>query len=347
MKQQMKHAFLAGLVAFLLTACGGEAPQNAAAPPQSVGADDMDALIAAAKAEGELSLYTSIPVEPATRVTEAFTAKYGIPVNMYRAESTQLLQRAVNEARAGRHTVDFVESAGAEVEAMEREQLFREVDLPVFNDLMEGAVAPGRAWVASRLTTWVVAYNTELIPESEVPHSYQELLDPKWKGKLGIEGENANWLMEVSGINGRDETVSLFRQIDETNGLSVRRGHTLLVQLVASGEVPIGINAYYEHVQQARERGAPVDYVYMDPVIAMPLAAAVFRDAPHPNTALLFMNFLLGEGQKQVAEQYMIPTNLNYREGVNVPDFKLLDVAKYVDEHDEWLALYLDLFSGR
>jgi iron(III) transport system substrate-binding protein len=306
----------------------------------------MERLVAGAQAEGELSFYTSLPVLTTSQITDAFEAKYGIEVTMYRAESTQLLQRAMNEARAGRHVVDVVESAAAEVEAMEREQLLRAVDLPVFEYMLEGAAVPGRAWVASRLTLFVVAYNTNLVRTEDVPYTFQDLLDPRWKGKIGIEGENSNWLMEVSGALGRDETIALFREIAATNGMSARRGHTLLVNLVASGEIPIGINAYHEHVDQARERGAPVDYVIMPPVIAMPLVAGVMREAPHPHAAILFMEFLLNEGQQMIADQMMVPTNTRYASQANLPPFKILDVAKYVDENQQWLALYRELFLG-
>ena len=341
---------VAGLAVLVLAACGGEAPESAA-PETSAwelsGPDRMERLIAGAREEGALSFYTSLPVATTTEITDAFTAKYGVPVNMYRAESTQLLQRAVNEARAGRHTVDVVETAAAEVEAMEREQLFREVDLPVLADLVDGAREPGRAWIATRFTLFAVAYNTNLVPPEEAPRAFTDLLDPKWNGMIGIEGENANWLMEISGINGREETVALFEEIAATNGMSFRRGHTLLVNLVASGEVPIGINAYHEHVEHAKERGAPVDYVVMEPAIAMPLTVAAFRNAPHPHAAILFIDFLLNEGQQFAVDQHMIPANVNYQAGFDVPDFKMLDVAKYVDEHDDWFALYQQMFSGR
>lgn len=339
--------FLAGCVALMLASCTEEAPERAAAPWQLSGPDRMERLIAGAQAEGELSFYTSLPVLPTTQITEAFEAKYGIPVTMYRAESTQLLQRAANEARAGRHVVDVVESAAAEVEAMEREQLLQVVDFPVFEHIAEGAAAPGRAWVASRLTIFVVAYNTDLIPPEDVPQSFRDLLDPKWNGMIGIEAENANWLMEVSDAWGRDETTALFNEIAATNGMSARRGHTLLVNLVASGEVPIGINAYHEHVDQARERGAPVDYVFMPPVIAMPLSVAVVRNAPHPHAAILFMDFLLNDAQQLIADQLMIPTNMNYPSQAGAPDFNILDVSKYVDENQEWLVLYRELFLGQ
>ncbi len=120
-----------------------------------------------------------------------------------------------------------------------------------------------------------------------------------------------------------------------------------MVNLVAAGEVPIGINAYHEHVEHAQERGAPVDYVFMEPVIAMPLSVAVVRNAPHPHAAILFMDFLLNDAQALIADQLMIPTNTNYPSRANEPDFQILDVAKYVDENQEWLDLYRELFTGR
>jgi iron(III) transport system substrate-binding protein len=351
----INRVLFSGFIALGLAACGAEPTESSIEPAQHMGfepwqlsgPDRMERLIAGAQAEGELSFYTSLPVLPTTEITEAFEAKYSIPVIMYRAESTQLLQRAVNEARAGRHVVDVVETAAAEVEAMEREQLLQAVDFPVFEHMAEGAALPGRAWIASRLTLFVVAYNTGLVGADEVPQTFQDLLDPKWNGMIGIEAENANWLMEVSAAQGRNETITLFNEIAKTNGMSARRGHTLLVNLVASGEIPIGINAYHEHVDQARERGAPVDYVFMPPVIAMPLVVATLRDAPHPYAAILFMDFLLNEGQQLIANQMMIPTNTNYPSKAGEPDFKILDVSKYVDENQEWLELYRELFLGQ
>jgi iron(III) transport system substrate-binding protein len=345
----MTPRYFAGFAAVVIGfgLCSAAFAQSTAELGQSSGPDRMERLIAGAQAEGELSFYTSLPVLTTTQITEAFEEKYGVAVTMYRAESSQLLQRTANEARAGRHVVDVVESAAGEVEAMEREQLLQPVNLPVFEHLSEGAAVPGRAWVASRLTIFVVAYNTNLVRPADVPQSFRDLLDPKWNGKIGIEAENANWLMSVSDIAGRDSTLALFNEIVDTNGMSARRGHTLLVNLVASGEVPVGINAYHEHVDQARERGAPVDYVFMPPLIAMPLSVAVFRNAPNPHAAILFMDFLLNDAQQMIADQMMIPTNTNYPSRANEPDFQILDVAKYVDENQQWLELYRELFSGR
>lgn len=302
-------------------------------------------LVEGARREGTITIYSSIPVATMSQITGAFERKYGVRVNLWRSESTQILQRALNEARAGRNAADVVETAAAEAEAMARERLLQDVNLPVFADLMLGAAVPGRPWIASRLTVFVAAYNTNLIRAAEAPKTYRDLLDPKWRGKIGIEAENANWLMALAGIEGRENVEALFRDISARNGLSVRRGHTLLVNLVASGEVPIGLNAYDEHVKQAKENGAPVELVYLPPVIAMPLGLAAFRQAPHPHAAILFLDFMLGEGQQMVADQHMIPANIKVRP---LPaDLHIIDVPKFVDENEEWLRLYRELFSGR
>jgi iron(III) transport system substrate-binding protein len=312
-----------------------------------VGPDRLQRLIAGAKAEGALSVYSSIPLMTMTEITGAFERKYGIEVNLYRAESTQLLQRAMTEARTGRFTVDVIETAAAEVEAMERERLLQEVSLPVFRDLLPGSAVPGRAWVASRLTVFAAAYNTNLIRAADAPRRYEDLLDPKWKGQIGIEAENGNWLMATADINGEQRTVQLFRDIVARNGTSFRRGHSLLVNLIASGEVPLGLNAYNEHVDQAKERGAPIEIVYLSPNIAMPLGLAVFRRAPHPHAAVLFQEFMLSEGQEIIASQQMIGTNVKVRPVPAALNLHILDVKKFVDENEKWIGLYRDIFSGR
>lgn len=310
------------------------------------GADRLQRLVAGAKREGQVNIYSSIPLATMREVTGAFEKKYGIKINLYRAESTQLLQRAVTEARSGRHTVDVIETASAEAEAMERERLLQNITLPVFADLLPGSTAPGRGWVASRLTVFVAAYNTNIIRAADAPKSYRDLLHPRWKGKIGIEAENGNWLMSMAELEG-EAAVKLFQDMVAANGMSVRRGHTLMVNLIASGEVPLGLNAYNEHVEQAKARGASIEIIYLPPSIAMPIGAAAFRRAPHPHAAVLFMEFLLTDGQELIGHQKMIGTNVKrvpLRENLNL---HILDVSKYVNENARWVRLYREIFSGR
>lgn len=331
--------------ALILAACGQETAtiEN---PADLTGPNRMEQLIANAKEEGVVSVYSTVTVEAMTLLNTAFENKYGIKVDLWRGGASPILQRATTEARAGHYTVDVVEAPGSEMESMTREGLFTEVDLPEYADLMEGAHVEGRPWVATRLLIFAAGYNTNLVSPDEVPHSYRDLLDPRWKGRLGIEPTDFNLFMSVTDALGGDAGVQLFRDIQAQNGLSVRMGHSLLGNLVVSGEVPLGIDLYRHFLVPAKRSGAPIDYVYLDPVFAVPAAAAVAKRAPHPYAAILYMEFLLTDAQAIYESQDNTATNLKYQ---NLPEdlhFKLVDVQKYVDEIDKWRPLYRDVING-
>ena len=153
-----------------------------------------------------------------------------------------------------------------------------------------------RQWAATLLSVWVQAYNTKLIKRESLPKTYKDLLDPKWKGKLGIEGKDEDWFASVVDVMGGGETgLKFFRDLVATNGLSVRQGHTLLNNLVISGEVPLALNIYNYMPEQAKKKGAPIDWFAIEPAIARSNGVGVARHAPHPNAALLFYEYLLGE----------------------------------------------------
>ena len=144
---------------------------------------------------------------------------------------------------------------------------------------------------------WVQAYNTKLVKKESLPKTYKDLLDPKWKGKLGIEAKNQDWFASVVDIMGGGEAgLKFFRDLVATNGISVRQGHTLLNNMVVSGEVPLALTVYNYMPEQAKKKGAPIDWFALEPAVARSNAVGVARRAPHPNAALLFYEYLLGEG---------------------------------------------------
>lgn len=330
--------------ALLLAACGQET--ETVNPADFTGPDRMERLIEAAQAEGTVSVYSTVTVEDMVLLNAAFEEKYGVRVELWRGSASDILQRATTEARAGRFSVDVIEAPGSEMESIRREGLFTEVALPEYADLMEGAYVPGREWVATRLIIFAAGYNTDLVDEAELPTSYYDLLDPKWQGRLGIEATDFNLFMALTDAHGGEEGVQLFRDIRAMNGLSVRIGHSLLGNLVISGEVPLGINLYRHFLEPAKRSGAPIDYVYIDPVFAVPSGAAVAARAPHPNAALLYMEFLLTDAQAIYESRDNTATNLNYQNLPEDLDFELVDVQKYVDEIDKWRPLYRDVIMG-
>ena len=158
------------------------------------GADRLQKLIEGAKKEGELNLYTSAQADDIGAVAAAYEKKYGVKVSMWRSSSEKVLQRAIAEARANRRAMDVAETNGPEMESMHREKILQLVKSPYLADLIGPALLPHGEWVGTRLNVFVQAYNTKAVRKQDLPKTWEDLFDPKWKGKLGIEQEDADWL---------------------------------------------------------------------------------------------------------------------------------------------------------
>jgi len=310
------------------------------------GPDRTQRLIDGAKKEGAITLYSSAVIADTDAIIDAFQKKYGVPVRLWRGSSDDILRRAVTEARGGRYDADLAETAGNAMEGIERERLLAEVASPVFAQLMPQAAVPHRGWIADRLSVFTAAYNTTVIKPADVPKSYQDLTDPKWQGKLGIsnEADDANWFMAVADAMGQEKAVALFRKIAMTNGMSVRRGHTLLSNLVVAGEVPLALNLYGYRVNELKQHAAPVEGIVLPPAFALPTGIGAMAKAPHPNAALLLLDFYLTDGQRILAERGNVPTNRTVAEPP--PGVGLLDVAKFLDQEDKWMRLFKETFAA-
>src|SRR5262245_41970181 len=218
------------------------------------GPDRMARLIEGAKKEGVVSVYGSSVTEETSPVSDAVKCMYGIDFQYWRASSENLVQRTVAETRAGRCLVDGFATVAAELEALHREKLLQAVKTPLTSGLMPLALRPHGEWVASRLNIFSAAYNTNLVKKDEVPKSYEDLKHPRWKGRLAVEADDGDWFATVVTKMGRDQGVALFRDIVRTNGVSVRKGHTLLSNLVVDGETAVALTVFsYQPVQHKRE----------------------------------------------------------------------------------------------
>ena len=313
-------------------------------PAHLSGPDREQRLIAGAKREGTLTLYSSAILEHMMAVANAFEKKYGVRVIIWRGGSEDILQRTVTEARGGHFEADVIETATPQSEALNREKLTKAVDTPIAADIMKGAMVAGKPWIPSRLIVFTGAYNTNLIKKSDLPKSYDELADPKWKGKLGIEADDNNWLFAMAGAMGEDKALALFRSIVAKNGISVRKGHTLMANLVASGEVPIALSIYHHEVEPMKKAGAPIEELNLPPVIAFTAAASVAARAPHPYAAVLFLDFLLTDGQAILEQSGNLPTNVKYQHLPDTWKLSFMDVPKYMDEAAKWTRTYRDIF---
>ena len=305
------------------------------------GADRHDRLLAAAQKEGVLSVYHAYP--NLTVVMAAFTKKYGIKVNAWRAGSEAVLQRIVTEARGARFEVDIVQNNAPENEALHREKLVQEVWSPYLQDLMPQAIPAHKEWAGITLDVWTAAYNTNKIKKEELPKTYQDLLDPKWKNRLGIEANNYAWFGTLVATMGVQQGRKLFTDIVSANGMSFRKGHSLLTTLVASGEVPLALTVYSWNPEQLKQKGAPVEGFLLQPVLAQFSTLAMLRKAPHPNAAALFYDYMLNEGQQLLANMHYVVTSKKIESPFSKVALKFVDPGQALDMQEQWIKTYEDV----
>jgi iron(III) transport system substrate-binding protein len=310
------------------------------------GADRMEKLVAGAKKEGTVSVYTSLQTADIGRLGAAFEKKYGIKMVPWRAGSEGIVNRTIQEARANRFTVDVIETNGPELESLHRENVLQLVRSPHLADLIAPAVLPHGEWMGTRLNVFVQAYNTRLVKKQDLPKTWEEFANPKWKGKIGIEQEDSDWLAGIFNDIGDARARKVFRDMVTANGMSVRKGHTLLTQLIVSGEVPLALTVYNYKAEQLKKQGAPIDWFVIGNAIARPNGIAVARRAPHPHAAVLFYDFELSpEGQQIIANLEFVPTSKKIDTPLNRMPMKFVDAKVAIDEYDKWKTLYGQLFG--
>ena len=336
----MRSVWIAGLAFAAGLAWGSPAhAQPVEEMARYEGADRASRLLALAKAEsGEFTLYHAYPAM--AQVAAAFTRKYGIPVKTWRSSSESVLQRLVSEARGSRHEADFVQNNAPENEAACREKLLLEMRSPAQANLVPQALPTHRCWAGFTIDVFIAAYNTAKVRKEDLPRGYEDLLDPRWKGRLGIESEDHHWFAELSAALGEQRTHRLFRELVAGNGLSVRKGHSLLANLVASGEIPLALTVYSWTPDQLKAKGAPIEVHPLEPLIGQFSSIAVVKRAKRPYTAMLFYDFVLEEGLKLMAEMKFVTAARSDQSPIMKLPIRYIDPGQALDLHDKWFREY-------
>ena len=314
---------LAGLLAVLalvVAACGGSptagnpgsSEPGAAAASEKVydqinglsGDEREKTLLDMAKKEGTLSLYTSNT--DMDDVVKAFEEKYGFKVETYRANSETVLQRILQESSANYQGADLVETNAGELNAMQKQQLL----YPYEGALRDKVRPEGRkdGWTADRFNAFVVGWNTSKVPAGTEPKSLKDLVGPQWKGRVGLEIGDVDWYAAMvnyyksEGMSDQDIN-NFFHQL-AANG-KIAKGHTVMGELLAAGQFDVAVSIYSHTVDNAAAKGAPVAWKVngkpVEPVVLRPNGAGLMKSAKHPAAAMLFLDFLLTDGQKAIA----------------------------------------------
>ena len=308
------------------------------------GADREKRLLEGAKKEGSVMVYTSLNLKDSVPITEAFEKKYGVKAVLWRASSEKVVQRSLTETRAGRYSADIYETNGPEMEILHREKLLADFYSPGIKDIPPETIPAHRQWIPDRFNFFTIAYNTNLVKPEDVPNTYEDLLHPRWAGKIGLEAGDTDWFGAVVKGMGEAKGLTFFRRLAEGKP-EMRTGHTLIAELVASGEIPLAAAVYNHNAERLIEKGAPIKWKPLAPTFGRPNAIGVSKRAPNPHAAMLFVDFMLSkDGQELLKARNRVPASKLVSSKLNDFPFRMIDPVIVLDEGQKWDKLWSELF---
>jgi iron(III) transport system substrate-binding protein len=304
------------------------------------------AVVERARKEGTVTVYTSMQLADSRPIADAFEKKYGVKVSLWRASGEKVAQRVMTEARGNRFEADVVETDGAQMEILHRERQLGTLRVPSIRDIPPNIVPAHGAYVPTRLSLYVLAYNTNRVAPNDVPRSYEDLLDPRWNGRFAVEAADVAWFAATAKAMGDAKGVAFFRKL-ATQKPGIRSGHTLMAELVAAGEIDVALDAHVQGVARLKEKGAPIEWKALQPAFGQPSSVGVAAKAPHPNAALLFADFILSrEGQEIIKSRNRVPSSTAVDSPLNKFRYELIDPAIMLEDWDKWSALWSEIFLG-
>jgi iron(III) transport system substrate-binding protein len=321
------------------------------APVSPSQAGSNPALIEAAKGEGAVSYYTTMTLSQSKKVVDKFQQKYPfIKPELFRSGGDAILNRIENEARGGLYAWDVVSTRGDQVLPLTDSKLITPYRSPETKFISQDLVDDQGYWTAYYVNPFVLGFNTKMVKKEEVPKTYEQLLDPKWKGKkISIDDSAYGFLAGLIRAWGKEKAIAYFKKLAAQEPV-VMRGNTNRVQLTMAGEYYL-IIAYAPTIQRETSKGHPIDWVPLEPVPVQVNPMMLAAKAPHPNAGKLFIDFLLSkEAQKMLVGFRRIPV----REDVDPDPPRLFKGYKRIVEHpedyknfSETVKLYQEIFGLR
>jgi iron(III) transport system substrate-binding protein len=264
--------------------------------------DPASRIIEGAKKEGTLVWYTALNLNDSEMLTNRFEQLHPfIKTETLRLSSFSLLSKIQTEARAGAFKADVIEIAGVLGHILKKDGSPESRFYPDSVKDLDGT------WTSFFMNTHVLVYNTKLVKKDELPKTYDEIINSKWKDKIVIS-EDFDIFGMMLKVMGRTKGLDFMRRL-ATQGAVLKNSYSLAIQAVASDEVALGVNLYGTRTEEFKKKGAPVDWIPLEFTLASLEPLAVAAKAPHPNSARLFVDFLLSkEAQSLMRERFRIPS---------------------------------------
>jgi iron(III) transport system substrate-binding protein len=316
------------------------------------------ALIDAAKKEGRVVWYTTLVIDQFVRpAAEIFEKKYGIKVDYVRTTSNEVQLRVMNEGRAERVQADVADSVG-QSSALRDENMLARWTPDLAKTMAPQFVDREGRWIGVTMFVLTPGFNTQLAPRGTEPKTYDDLLDPKWKGKIAVASipvpaSAPGFVGVVLAHMGEDKGMDYLRKLAKQDivDVGIAAGRPIVDQLIA-GEHAIALQIFHHHAAISAAQGAPVGWIPMQPAFANLQTSSLLEKAPHPNAGKLLVDFLVSrEAQALFRDANYIPIDpdVPLRDPSLRPDDKNLKVIWFSPEEIErsmgkWMQAYKDIF---
>ena len=312
-------------------------------------------LLEAATKEGEVVLYTTHIVDQIVRpLIKAFQGFVpGVKVNYVRADGLGLVVRLTNEARAGRVQSDVWCMVDG-VQAILQGGFAMQFEVASAQGLPQNLVDRDKRWVATNTGVRSAAYNTQIVPKEHAPKSYQDLLDPRWKGKIvwNPKSMTGAWgfISTVLKGMGEEQGMAYLRALAKQEIVPLPIAIRAVLDRVIAGEYAIGLEMNNTHAAISAAQGAPVKWVALNPASETLQVAGITRGAAHPNAAKLFIDFMVSKaGQNVFRDNDYLPMHPDipakipelrpeqggYKSIVYTPDNLEVEVPRWAKIYDE------------
>jgi iron(III) transport system substrate-binding protein len=296
-------SFVGPILSGSFSAARAVSTEEVTAQISTLGAADRESLLAkGAKEDGQMLFYSTLPVNQFAVLKEAFSVRYpGVSLNQFYSPRQGILNRALTEARAGKQMADVIMVDLSYGSQLLEENIVHPLPLPDRKRFFDGTYDNRGYWHTMYYLTTALLYNTRQVSADIAPRTYNDLLNPRWKGKLLFDPEAGYILAAMEHAWGKEKAADFLSKLAKQD-VTFRRGGTLALQLIAAGEYPIAISVNGETAAEFKDKGAPLGFSVLTPKIIKPNAVFLARKAPHPRAAVLFMSWVLSEeGQKVLA----------------------------------------------
>jgi iron(III) transport system substrate-binding protein len=257
-------------------------------------------LLESARKEGQVVFYASLDVQAAQHIVAAFGRKYPfIKVDATRIGSERMATRLIAEAQARKVRADIVHQSAFDFYGVLQKGLFDSYFSPERGAFPADYRDDKGLWTIAGATLNVIAYNKKMVGAADAPKSFWDLTAPRWKGQLLMDDNESKWMAGMMQYYGETKVVDLLRKL-AAQEIQFRTGHSSLQTLLAAGERAVVVVGFANGVDRLKKTGAPIEWVAAEPVIGLTLGVAVVKDAPHPNAARLFNDFLLSREAQEI-----------------------------------------------